>query len=57
MGKTQRTAEVSKAKGETRPRHQEEPQICGALDGRDAKCTAQIAAHDSLGRDIAELLA
>ena len=57
MGETQPTAEVSNARGETRPKHQGQPQICGALDGRDVKCTARILTHDSLGGDIAELLA
>jgi len=57
MGETQPAADVSKARGETRPKHQGQPQIYGALDGREVKCTARIPAHDSMGRDIAELLA
>lgn len=57
MGETPPTAEVSKARGETRPRRQGEPRTYGALDEREVKRTARIPAHDSLGRDIGELLA
>jgi hypothetical protein len=54
MGEAQPTAEVSKARGETRPRRLGEPQIYEALDGRDFKCAARIPTHDNLRWDIAK---